>query len=302
MTTPVAFERIDENVLGRFRGNVSPILPAAPGADAEAKPVAGPQAHTLMAERIDKGLQQPRAMTITGLEVPRQAAQCPAEDMTGQVEAVNPGSDQESRQVNDIVQMLATRLVVPADSLIPGLQPPGRRSKTHRREPARFSTDQILQLRSEERPRAPRMFMMQQLRPDPSRGGIVHADQLELAEGGQIRRVNVQRRGNLRHTAGPALSRCRQPNVAGGIEFMQRCQAAGTLWSSLRITKAELDAERIRQLSAVGKAAIIDSRTDARETFRCRKRALDLRLRVHVTNDSGRRFSCSALVMSIGQS
>ena len=95
----------------------------------EILPVGGFVAGTLESGFLDEGLEQHRTVSIAGLPVIGQPAADKGQDARGQILVADPRQDEETRIIDDEVQVPLSLCGAPADSGVAGFRLPGRGPK-----------------------------------------------------------------------------------------------------------------------------------------------------------------------------
>ena len=148
MSAEVADERIDPDALDGLAVAMQSIELAASLGVAKILPVGGLVTGACEARFLDEGFQQDRTVRITGKPVVRQALADQGERARGEVTTLYPGQDEESRVVDDEVQVARTLLARPANELIARLGLPGAGTEAHQGNDLIRGAHEVAQLRS----------------------------------------------------------------------------------------------------------------------------------------------------------
>ena len=184
---PGTLQRPHEHRLHGLRPQLLPVLPAPASGPADAQEVRRPQAGAVI-PLVGETLNEIPAEAVALLEVGRQAAQDPAEDMAGKVRTTHRGPDQEAAQADDALEMRPASPVVPPDPAVPRRNPQRRGGKTRRPEPAVRRSDEIADLASGEGRHPVRVLVRNQRVPQGAVGGLHHRLDAEALDPRRMRR------------------------------------------------------------------------------------------------------------------
>src|SRR5450759_399424 len=233
MSAEVADERIDPDALDGLAVAMQSIELAASLGVAKILPVGGLVTGACEARFLDEGFQQDRTVRITGMPVVRQALADQGERARGEVTTLYPGQDEESRVVDDEVQVARTLLARPANELIARLGLPGAGTEAHQGNDLIRGAHEVAQLRSGHELMTEVMMALDVRIPE--QGVALCPHQID-AEPSQIHRghgcgfkysaLDVRMRPI---THGPGVSRRRQRDEAVSLHPQQRHTAAHIL-------------------------------------------------------------------------
>src|ERR1700751_4378494 len=122
-------QRVEVNVLERHLQAMLSVGPAAPAALAHALPIGRTVADSGKAFSLHKGLREAWHDRVLALPIPSQAAQQPAQNVTGQMGNLHVWQDQKAGVIDHRPEMLAPLRRAPANEGLAGSYLPGCRAK-----------------------------------------------------------------------------------------------------------------------------------------------------------------------------
>ena len=299
---PARLQLIHVNRLDRAAPPVGPVLTPATGGVAHPHEIGRLEAGSVV-HRVDKGLHQPRAVPVAGLEIRRQTPQHPAQHLAGQVAALYAGADQQPAQAQHPVQMgLALRSAPPHPRLArPQVQ--RRRRKPDRAEHPVRRNNQIAHLAAGKRRRPSRMLEVQQGIPHPALPILL--DPLQRQPRDRFHRTGhlhgcLHRLGETpwRGNAPPAPG-ARQHNPPQLLQSVERFEATRELDRPAGIDKTELRTHPPPHRRAARRLCHNLGKADLR--LRCPKGLQNLALDHHAVTYTRRKPFCPASDVGTGQ-
>src|ERR1035441_2525477 len=134
------------DALGRL---VRAVAPTALGLT-DQNPIGRLVTGTLTSRGFHKTLQQPRAQTVTALEIPAHAPSTEGQDMGSQIGATHLRTNQKPSHIDHALQMLPALGDIPSNPLIPPFQVQSGAAKTQLPKPAVIGGRQIAQLSADQ--------------------------------------------------------------------------------------------------------------------------------------------------------
>ncbi len=132
MSTKIADEGINPDTLDRLCVAMKLVELTAPLSIPEALPIRGLVASTPKSLHLNEGFEQPRAVGVADAPVLRQPAADHSDDTRSKITTLDPGRDQESRVIDDEVQLTWTLFRCPTDEVVSGFCFPGACSEGQR--------------------------------------------------------------------------------------------------------------------------------------------------------------------------
>jgi hypothetical protein len=159
--------------------------PTAANASAKAHPIGSGKTKTRESGTVDKGFDQKRPDTITGLPVISQARQNQAQHLRSEIGAADFLAYQKPGESDDFLQMPEASIGGPTDPLVAGAEAKCRRSKSQRTQPPVSTADEVAHLGADQGRIAARMLFYDQVIPQAVQwivcaGNKVHVQALDL--------------------------------------------------------------------------------------------------------------------------